>query len=66
MRYALLNPILEELARDDKIRIEGENIRPIFFRDCFQHVKLDTPMIASSHPSHEDEIKKKGWWQFWK
>jgi hypothetical protein len=26
MRYALLNPILEELARDGKIRIEGEII----------------------------------------
>jgi hypothetical protein len=26
MRYALLDPIIEELARDGKIRIEGEII----------------------------------------
>jgi hypothetical protein len=26
MRYALLDPILEELARDGRIRIEGESI----------------------------------------
>jgi hypothetical protein len=26
MRYALLDPILEELARDGKIRVEGESI----------------------------------------
>jgi hypothetical protein len=26
MRYAFLNPIIEELAREDRIRIEGENI----------------------------------------
>jgi len=26
MRYALLDPILEELAREGEIRIEGENI----------------------------------------
>ena len=25
MRYALLNPILEELAREGKIRIEGDH-----------------------------------------
>jgi hypothetical protein len=26
MRYTLLNPILEELARDGKIRIKGKSI----------------------------------------
>jgi hypothetical protein len=26
MRYALLDPILEELAKDGKVRIEGETI----------------------------------------
>ena len=30
MRYALLDPILEELAREDRIRIEGENITLTF------------------------------------
>jgi hypothetical protein len=27
MRYALLDPILEELVRDSRIRIEGEIIK---------------------------------------
>jgi hypothetical protein len=30
MRYALLDPILEELARESRIRIEGENITLTF------------------------------------
>jgi hypothetical protein len=30
MRYALLDPILEELAREGRIRIEGENITLTF------------------------------------
>jgi hypothetical protein len=30
MRYALLNPILEELARDGKIKIEDEIITLLY------------------------------------
>jgi hypothetical protein len=29
MRYALLDPILEELASEGKIRIKGENLKLI-------------------------------------
>jgi hypothetical protein len=42
MRYALLDPILEELARDGKLRMQEENNKAYFKA----HAKLDKSVIA--------------------
>jgi hypothetical protein len=51
MRYALLNPILDELTREGRIRIT---------------VGKQGDLVSLISGLEEEEAKKKGWWQFWR